>query len=182
MLVALPHTLNIDFASDGIGSGSVFFVQKSQTYNSNYSTTVYSFDSITLQETPVEYSVFGGWSGICTNTTGNCQYSVPTVASGGNSQTATATFNFDGAHAVYVYPYYYSTILGAYNAATTVNGAEIRIFGTSFSENLILGNGKTVTLTGGDNQAHTDNSSGMTTVQGMTVQSGQVTVDRITIQ
>jgi hypothetical protein len=107
---------------------------------------------------------------------------MPTVLAGGATQTATATFNFDSGHAVYVNPNYFSSILGAYDASTTVDGSQIRIFGTSFSEDLLLDNGKTVTLTGGDNQAHTDNSGGMTTVQGMTVQSGAVTVDRITIK
>jgi ELWxxDGT repeat protein len=180
-LVSLPHTLNIDLANDGRGSGSVYFQQKNATYNVDTAVTVYSYDPITLQATHSEYSLFWSWSGICTGA-GDCNYTVPTVAVS-DTITATATFAFDSDHAVLVAPHYFTTILGAYQADTTVNGDEIRIFGTSFSETLLFDKGKNVTLTGGDNQAHTSNSGGMTTVQGtMTIKSGSVTVDKITIR
>ncbi len=176
--VSLPHTLNIDLA--GNGSGAVTY--GSQVFNVDDQVTAYSFDSVTLQASPSEYSLFGGWSGICSNQIGDCNYSMPTVLAGGATQTATATFNFDSSHAVYVAPNYFSTILDAYQAPTTASGAEIRIFGTNFNETLTFDLGKNVILRGGDNQAHTSNSGGMTTVQGpMTIKSGMITADEITI-
>jgi ELWxxDGT repeat protein len=183
IVVSLPHTLNIDFSNGSGGSGSVYYQQKGASYNVNAAVNpVYSYESVNLQANPTEFSLFGGWTGICNSQSAACSYQMPTVLAGGATQTATATFNFDSGHAVYVSPNYFGSILSAYNASTTVGGSEIRIFGTSFSEDLLLDNGKSVTLTGGDNQAHNDNSGGMTTVQGMTIQSGAVTVDRITIR
>ncbi len=180
--VTLPHTLNVNVPGAGDGSGSVLFVQKNQAFSTNYTTTVYSFDPIKLQATPAQYSVFGGWSGICSGT-GDCNYTVPTVAAGGSTQTATATFDFDSVHEVYVAPTYYSTILGAYNAPATTNGAIIRIWGVDLDETLTLGGNKQVTLLGGDNQSHNAYTGVMTTVQGpMTIKSGSVTIENMVVK
>lgn len=184
VLVALPHSLTIDLA--GNGGGSVFFTQKNASYNVDTTVTAYSYDQVDLQATPAEYSLFGGWSfngwsGECAGA--NCSFIVPTVAGGGATQTATATFTYDSGHAVMVGERYFSSILGAYQADTTVNGNEIRMFGTTFDETLLLDRGKVVTLTGGDHQNHTPDSNGMTSVPGpLTVQSGMVTMGRITIR
>jgi hypothetical protein len=178
VLVALLHTLNIDLA--GNGGGSVLFQQRSATYNIDTQVTVYSYDPVTLQATPAEFSLFGGWSGICTGA--SCAFTVPTVLAGGATQTAAATFTYDSGHAVFVAPNYFDTILGAYGAGTTINGDDIRIFGTSFNENLLFDKEKDITLTGGDHHNHTPDNNGMTTVQGMTILSGTVTIDKITIR
>jgi ELWxxDGT repeat protein len=180
-LVALAHTLTIDLS--GTGSGTVKY--GNQVFNADHQVTVYSYDQVTLQAMPSEYSQFSEWGGVCPGTgTGDyCVYKVPSVASGA-TQTATATFTYDSANAVYVAPsYHYATIGGAYSAATTVSGADIRIFGTSFSETLLFDQNKEVTLVGGDNQAHTSNSGGMTTVKGtLTVKYGVVALDEITLK
>lgn len=160
--VSVPHTLIIDLA--GTGSGTVKF--GSSVYNTDHSLTVYTFDDILLVPTRNTYSLFNGWSGVCGGT-GNCSYTVPTVASGGSSHTATATFTYDWPHAVKVMPNntFYQKISDAYKAdSTTASGATIRAWGIYFADTLLFNLGKHVALMGGDNEAHTDNSAGMTTV------------------
>jgi ELWxxDGT repeat protein len=180
--VSLPHTLNVNVPGAGDGSGSVLFVQKSLAFSSNYTTTVYSFDPVKLQATPAQYSVFGGWSGFCAGT-GECNYTIPTVAAGGSTHTTTATFNFDSAHAVFVSPNYYTSILGAYDNPATINGSDIRIWGIDFGDILLLDGNKEVTLVGGDNQAHNAYTGTMTTVPGpMTIKNGSVTIENMAIK
>jgi ELWxxDGT repeat protein len=180
IMVSLPHTLNIDLA--GTGGGTVTY--GSQVFDADHSVTVYSFDQVTLVPSRYTYSVFSGWSGVC-NGAGNCNYTVPTVAFGGSSHTATATFTYDWPHAVKVAPNntFHQKISDAYKAASTASGATIRAWGTDFDDTLLFNLGKQVTLMGGDNEAHNDNSAGMTSAPGpVTIQSGSVTVDRMTIR
>ncbi|NVN91578.1 MAG: hypothetical protein HXX11_13385 [Desulfuromonadales bacterium] len=180
IMVSLPHTLNIDLA--GTGGGTVTY--GNSVFDTDHAVTVYSFDQVTLVPNRYPYSLFSGWSGICSGT-GTCSYAVPTVISGGSTHTATATFTFDWPNAVKVLPNttFHQKISDAYQAPTTSNGATIRAWATSFDDILFLDKNKLVTLLGGDNEAHNNNSAGVTSVLGpLTIQSGAVTMDRIMIR
>jgi hypothetical protein len=179
-LVALPHTLNIDLA--GTGEGTITYGGSAS--NIDFTATVYSFDQVTLVPTRYPYSLFSGWSGVCSGTV-ECNYTVPTVFPGGSTHTATATFTFDWPNAVKVLPNntFYQKISEAYAAASTASSATIRAWGTAFDDTLLFNLIKQVTLLGGDNEAHNDNSAGVTTVPGpLTIQSGAITMDRIMIK
>jgi hypothetical protein len=183
--ISAPHTMNIDLAVTGGGTVTVKVnADNSYVLNTDHSFTAYTYDDILLVPTRNTYFAFN-WSGVCSGT-GNCTYQIPTVAAaGGSSHTAIATFNIDWPNAVKVTPNnsYYQKISDAYGATSTASGATIRAWGIEFADTLNFNLDKTVTLMGGDNEAHDNNSSGMTTVPGpVTIESGVISVDRLTIK
>ena len=169
------RTLFIDLA--GTGGGRVTFTEQGLVCGANCQTQLYAGDPVTLQATPDQYSLPGTWTGSCSGS--SCSFIMPALP----SVTATVNLPLDSAHAVLVTPIYYGAIRDAYQAPETTSGSIIRIWGITFVEELLLDQGKRITLKGGDNGTHTANSGGMTTVQGkMTVKSGGVTIEDITIK
>jgi FtsP/CotA-like multicopper oxidase with cupredoxin domain len=76
-------------------------------------------------------------------------------------------------------PVYFSTLQGAYTGALT--GEVIDVWGVVLGVNMLLNTNKTVSILGGYDQQYMTRS-GMTTLSGLTVGSGAVTVDRIVIR
>jgi ELWxxDGT repeat protein len=182
--ISAPHTMNIDLAGTGGGTVTVKVnALASYVVNTAHTFTAYTYDDILMVPNRNTYSTIS-WGGVCTGS-GNCTYSIPTVAAGGSSHTAIATFNIDWPNAVKVTPANttHQKISDAYKATSTISGSNIRAWGIEFADTLNFNLDKTVTLMGGDNEAHDNNNSGMTTVPGpMTIEGGSVTVDRITIR
>ncbi len=129
--------------------------------------------SVTLMATPGATSLFSGWSGACSNASGDC---VVTMSS---DKAVTATFNtMPPVRIAGTTPAYYSSLEAAYTAAA--EGNIIQAEAIAFIESLTLNRGIDFTLKGGfDNSFSTQ--SGSTTLQGLTIQNGSVTTDRVTI-
>lgn len=170
----------LDLTIAGTGDGTVLYTEKGIACNSGCSIMINPGAQVILEPNPDEYSLFAGWSGVCTNTSGNCSFTM------NGSKTATATFNFDSAHAVRVDGppvANYSTILGAYANAATLNNAIIKIWGVNFTENFVFDQGKAVTLSGGYDGAYTYNTGNTTTLQGpVTLKTGTIIMDNLTIR
>jgi hypothetical protein len=121
-------------------------------------------------------SLFGGWSGECTGITSPCAVTMD------RGREVIAAFGIDPDYAVWIDPgtNYFNTIGAAYQAAGS--SAHIKACRLSFSEPLLFGDAKTITLTGGYNSAYSDKNA-LTTVTGsLTVGSGSLTVENLAIR
>jgi hypothetical protein len=76
-------------------------------------------------------------------------------------------------------PAYYSTLQGAYAVAVTPN--IIEVWGLDLDAGLVCGEVTNVTIRGGYDQPY-HNRTGMTTLHGLTIGRGTVTVDRIVVK
>ncbi len=135
--------------------------------------TQFSGGTVTLTPTPVSTSsLFGGWSGACTNTSGNCVLTMDA------DKTVAATFNLFPP--VHIYGgNYYSSLQSAYNAGATtctIEAEAVNLTG-DFTANL----GKAIILEGGYDSSYGTNN-GFTRLHGiLTIGTGSVTVENIGI-
>jgi YD repeat-containing protein len=161
---------------NGTGSGSVICPPEQIACNGFYQGLIDFGQTVSLQATANEFSLFNGWSGDC-NGVGDC-----TVVIGGDKEI-TATFNKDFDHSVRIdgtSTAYFSTILSGY--ASAISGDVLKAWGTDFIESPNLNLPKAVTLKGGFNQGYSSNS-GKTTLKGsLTITSGSLTVENVQIQ
>jgi len=168
------YSLSVNFT--GSGTGSVYNTANLLTCGTTCSYQINAGTGVTLRATADQYSLFGGWSGVCVNTAGDCSFTM------GGTKSATAAFSIDTAHSVMIgvpSPLYYPTIQSAYQAA--VDNAIIQIWGIDFSEGLIFDQGRAVTVQGGYNGGYSNNS-GVTTVHGtVSLVNGTVTIDNLNI-
>lgn len=172
-----PLTYSVTLIFSGTGSGTVTSTPPGIACNTDCMTPFDRSTNLSLNAAPAQFSLFTGWSGICTNATGSCAFIM-------NSDTSvTAAFNKDTAHSVRIdgaTQTYYSSILGAYTSA--VPGDIIKAWGTDFIENLGLNSGKSVTIMGGFDSAYSANS-GFTILHGiLTIGTGSVVIDKLVIQ
>ena len=124
-------------------------------------------------------SIFLGWSGACTNSSGNCLVTMNA------SKSATATFSSDAAKALIegsTTPYYsIGTVLDAVTAA----GQTVRARNLPFTENVIKTNNLPTRLVGGytDTALKTRSSTSFTTVDGsVRLRRGTLRVDHLKIK
>lgn len=139
-------------------------------------------DSVTLTAAPGTGYNFTGWSGdgTCTGANVACTFSMNT------NKSVTATFQpqvEDNARIAILgttgtTPY--GTVLDAYNAATT-SGAVVKLREKAFTESLVADNGTTVTLSGGY-AADFIARSGTSSISGLTISLGSLTIDNLTIK
>lgn len=157
----------------GTGSGSVFS-DPSGTIDcpaTNCSSQVGIGSTIQLTALPNASSTFGSWSG-CTSATGpSCS-----VTMGSDDKTVTATFNSARAQISGVG---YTTLAAAY--ATSFGSTPILLLDGNLGEGLTVT--KSVTLKGGYNASFSGLTGLFTNLNSpLTVQSGTLTVDRITVK
>jgi hypothetical protein len=168
------YTLSVAFS--GSGSGMVTSTPAGIQCNINCSTLFNAATQIILTAAPYEYMSFSNWNG------GGCSgNSTCSITLNGNT-TVTAIFNKDTTHAVYLpgTSTYYTSLQAAYDAATT--GATIRAWGTTYSENLICNQSKTILIKGGYNQGYTS-QTGTTVLNGtLTLSQGTTVVEKLIIQ
>ena len=174
----LGKAVTVTLTVQGSGKGTV--TSDPAGIASNVSTTSTAFgygDNLLLSAKADEYHLFSGWSGGCTNPTGDC---VMTLT---GDLSVTATFDPDTSHAARLNrptPVYYPTLLEAYTNA--VSGDTIQSWATTYEEVLTLNGNKRVTFSGGYDQGYTS-IKGKTGVSGrLTLSNGVTTLENIEVR
>ncbi len=130
--------------------------------------------TVTLIATPSIYTVFSGWSGACTNTSGSCIVTM-------NSDKAVGA-TFTSAPKVKVGSKPFSTVQTAYNDAETLNNAVIRMLEGTLTGSFTSDRNIMVTLEGGYNAVY-GAISGQTAIQGtITLGSGTVRMNGVVVK
>ena len=130
---------------------------------------------LTLQATPSDYPIFQGWSGDCSGL-GACNPSMDV------DRNVTAGFDIDWAHAARIEGgSYYPDIMSAYDAAAA-SGSVIDTWGIIFPETLVLDQSKAVTLKGGFTSGYPPDVNGYTSVDGIQIWNGSLTVERVAVK
>jgi hypothetical protein len=167
---------NLTLSFAGNGAGSVVSLSPSFSYNTGNTLPFPDSTPLTLTANPLDYSQFGGWSG-CDSVAGTvCSLTLD------RDRTVEVTFTRNAAYTARIYgatPTYYPTLQQAYDTAVTVN--EIEVWGIDLSADLVCGAATNVTIRGGYDQPYL-NRSGMTTMPGLTISKGTVTVDGIVVK
>jgi hypothetical protein len=167
---------NLSISFSGNGAGSVTSTSPSFSYNTGFTQLVPADTPLTLTAEPAEYSLFGGWGG-CDSTVGSvCSLTL------GSNRSVIVTFDKFTAHTARIYgatPTYHPTLQEAYNLAVT--GNEIEVWGIDLGAGLVCGGEKDVTIRGGYDQPY-ENRTRTTTLPGLTIGKGSVTVDRIVVK
>lgn len=128
----------------GTGSGSINGDVNCAT-GSNCSSVAFQHGvAVTLIPTPDFISTFGGWSGACTNTTGNCMVSMD------GNKAVTATFN--AAPKAKVGTKSFSIIQAAYDDSATSDDSVIKLLEGSLANTLIANRSVRVKLEGATTQ------------------------------
>lgn len=165
----IEYQLTVIMAGTGggsINSSPVGIAMTSGSQNATYAPNT----SVLLTQIPDSTSFFNGWSGVCTNLTGNCSVTMT------GDKTTTATYTAAPKAKIGTAPY--TSLNGAYLAA--VNGAEIWALDTELVESLTIN--KTLTLIGGYNLTYTGRT-GSTVLHGtLTIGTGNLTVDGVEIR
>jgi len=165
----IDYQLAVTMAGTGggsINSSPVGIAMTSGSQNATYAPSTPVF----LTQIPDSTSFFNGWSGACTNLTGNCSVTMT------GDKTTTATYTAAPKAKIGAAPY--TSLNGAYLAA--INGEEIWALDTELAESLTIN--KTLTLIGGYNLTYTGRS-GSTVLHGtLTIGTGNLTVDGVEIK
>ena len=166
------YTLNLLFA--GNGAGTVTNQATATACNANCSSApIASNTSVTLHAAPDQYSNFSGWS-TCAGT-GDCTFTMNGDAS------VTASFSINSARSVLCGSAYYPTILAAYQDAPQAN-AIIEAWGIAFPEAPNFDLDKSFTLRGGFDGTYTTTTGTTVLAPPLTITSGMVTVENVTVQ
>ena len=168
------HTLNLVF--NGTGGGSVISANPPFSCNTGCTKTFLDITPLTLTAEASQYSILDGWAGCDTVSGAKCNLTLD------RDRTTTVTFTKDTSNTARIdglTPTYYSTLQAAYDHAG--NGNTIQVWGIDLAETLVCGNSIQVKIMGGYDQQYV-NRPGVTTVRGLTIGKGTVTVDRIIIR
>jgi hypothetical protein len=172
-------SLTTSFSGTGAGtvtgSGIQLGEQIGFSFNTGNSIYLDNGTVAAINASPAEFSLFSGWSG-CNYVNG--AYCSLTMNA---NRTVTATFNFRTGYKSRIgdTASYYSTLQGSYDNAP--NPGIVKSWATVFNENLTCARTKNVTLKGGYNEAYSGNT-GYTTLRGkLTIQTGSLTVEKLTI-
>ena len=178
-IVNQSSTLTLTISGDGAGSvnsnPSNWIACTWPPQDGTCSTTRALSDSFELIATPDDDSVFGGWSGACTNSSGNCIINM--IA----DRTVTAYFN-------YVLPARihggsgktFPLLQSAYDSAANNDIIQAREF--EFSENLLLNRNIRVKIKGGYDTTYTTNSGNSALNGTMRIRSGALKVKNLMLR
>jgi hypothetical protein len=176
--VGLPPSFLFSLHFNGDSSGYVHNSATSEVCNANCDSTIAGWTTVTLHVTSMDqYAVFGGWAGACTNSSGDCVFTMDAT------KGATATFNRDMANAVKIdlpAPGVYASLSAAYSNASS--GAIIKAWGTWFGENPVFGDEKIISLEGGYNRDFNNNNDFANLIGTLTVGKGSLTVENLMIR
>lgn len=158
----------------GTGSGNVNSVPSgiaciSGTCSSNFT----AGSSVSLVPVVSGSAKFSGWSGDCTNGSGNCSLSID------GAKSVTATFNTPPNARIGTTVY--ASLGEAY--AKAGSGVVIEAQAIEFIENLILGRAVSVTLKGGHDPAFAITAGAYTSVSGsLVIKDGRLVADHIKVK
>jgi hypothetical protein len=171
----LSYTLALSFT--GNGAGTVVSLSPPFSYNTAYTQQLLESTALTLTANAAEYSLSGVWNGCDSVVGSDCKLTMNSGKSVGVSFTRDTAYTarIDGAT-----PTYYPTLLQAYSNAA-VTGNVIEVWGIDLPESLVCGTSTTVTIRGGYDQPYL-NQPGVTTLQGLTIGKGTVTVEDLVIK
>lgn len=170
-----PSDYSLGVTFSGTGSGTVASTPAGLACGASCSSPFPAGTPVALTATPGEYSLFGGWSGICTGI-GTCAVTADA------DKSVTAIFNENTASRAKIGSVLFSTLSLAYAAASSSATDTILAWGVEFVEDLTCGEGKDIILKGGYNGDYSSNTSGYTSLQGvLTVGKGSLTVERLVI-
>lgn len=176
--VGPPSSLPFSLRFCGDGGGFVSNSATSEVCNSDCSSSIAGWTAVTLHVTDMDqYTVFGGWAGACTNSSGDCVFTMD------GTKEVTVAFNRDMANAVRIdlpAPGPYSTLSAAYSHA--FSGAVLKAWGTWFEETLNASEDKAISLKGGYNRDYTSINGFATLIGALTVGKGSLTVENLIIR
>ncbi|MCM2359006.1 MAG: hypothetical protein NDI77_12710 [Geobacteraceae bacterium] len=132
---------------------------------------------VTLFATFSADSLFSGWSGACTNATGDCTVTMDA------DKSVTATFNTLPPFRIQgTQMSYFQTFLDAYTAAQTGNPTTVHARRVEVTENINLNRNVPLFLKGGFDGSFTAND-GFTTIHGiLTIGVGSLTVENVIVK
>lgn len=138
---------NLSLVFSGTGQGTVTSTPPGIVCNTNCYSPFPTGTQITLHPEPSQYSFFTGWTnGVCSGTA-DCLLTL-------NADTSvTSEFEYDAAHQVQLNGGYYSTIQGAYNAASSTE--VIKLWATIYNESLLCDRPVEITFQGGYDSGYT---------------------------
>jgi hypothetical protein len=160
------------------GNGTGWVVSLSPPFSCNTGCVQRFVDSapLTLTAHESEYSLPGVWS-VCDGAAGTeCNLTM------NSDRSVEVTFTRDSAYTARIYgtpPTYFTTLQKAYDKAVTANAIEV--WGIELGAGLACGSDADVTIRGGYDQPYL-NQTGMTTLSGLTISRGKVTVDGIVVK
>lgn len=168
-----PSNYQLTVAVAGTGSGTVTSVSAGFTCESgSCAAELATGSAISLIATPGSISTFGGWSGDCTNSSGDC--SLTMLA----NKTVTASFNLAPKVKISRTGMGYSTVQEAQTSAQA--GDTLLLLEDILSSSLVVT--KNLQLKGGYNSSFSS-QLGYTTLQGsLSITSGSAVVDRLVIK
>jgi hypothetical protein len=167
---------NLTITFSGNGGGSVSSTSPLFSCNTGCTQLVPAETPLTLKAEPAEYSTFGGWSGYDAAADKVCSLTLI------SNRTVVVAFERYTAHTARIYgpmPAYHPSLQEAYNSANT--GNEIEVWGIDLPDGLVCGGEKDVTIRGGYDQPY-ENRTRTTTLPGLTIGKGSVTVDGIVVK
>jgi uncharacterized repeat protein (TIGR02543 family) len=174
---ASTATQTLNLTVSGSGSGTVLSTPAGVAGNVSSSATFATGTTIALHASAAQFSLCSAWQGDCTvNGGGDCLITMS------GSQNAAIVFTRDLIHLARIgdSSSYYPTLQAAYDMAPA--GGSVKIWGTSFTENLAADQNKAVTFAGGYNGGYTSNAS-LTVLKGvLKIKRGALTVDRLVIR
>jgi len=177
---ALPHQLALMFALQlgisGSGGGSVNSLPGGIACTGGVCTASFLQGStVTLVQLPDSNSLFSGWSGACTNPTGNCVVAMSGPKSISSAFTASAPLRLVGSTTTD-----FALLQAAYDAAQAVNvilGRDVVLTG-----DLVANTAKTVTLNGGYDPAFASRSGNFVLGGRMLIRGGKVIASDVKVR
>jgi len=164
--------VNLTIAKNGNGTGSITADSGIINWVSNTGTSGYLFGVTSiLTPNPDATSLFSGWSGCLFKNASNC-----TVTMFGDVQV-TALFNLKPLRISGSTPIYFTTFQEAHSESGS--GETIEAEGIDFPETLTVS--KPLTLKGGFDNSYS-NSNGFTSVQGLVIKGGSISVKNLIIK
>jgi hypothetical protein len=176
-----PADRTLSVTISGGGSGTVNIVTQGQTFACEAGQCTKSFPNnttIDLAASPSDNFLFTGWSGACTNKTGNCHLTMDT------DRGVTATFIVMPPLRIFGNDKtYYQTFAEAYGSAQDGSAVEIQAQGVVLDDSAInLNRNVSVSLKGGYDTGYTGNSGYSTLAGNLTVTLGSLTVERLIVR
>ena len=168
----------------GAGSGKVDSITSGVTFTCTQGACpkILPYNTIvTLSATPSSPSLFGGWSGACTNTSGDCQVTLDT------DRSVTATFTMPPLKIPGLSAYYYNTFTAALADTTAMpDNSSVTLYGqaTTLTGGFILNRPVNINFAGGFDAGFLSNTDGKVTVitGGVRIRNGSLKVKNLVIR
>jgi hypothetical protein len=172
--IVSSSTATLSVSLSGTGTGAINSNPQGIACSSNCTAPFTAGSTVTLFATPGATSIFSGWTGACSSSSGECSVVL------GDSASVTATFLNVAVRIPAAPPIYFPSLQTAY--ASSSNGGTIQGVSADFTENIVFNRNISINLEGGYDSGYTSNN-GMTTLHGtLTVGNGNITIENLVIE